>query len=79
MKKIFLLTMVIIAITKQASAQIEWRKYSQSYPNGTFDKPGNVGIAVMVKDENNSYWEHKDNNGLSRQLENLPARLPQRL
>lgn len=68
MKRILLLLIFITATAKQASAQIDWAKYSQSYPNGTLDKSYNVGIMTMVKEANNSFWEHADNNRLGRQL-----------
>jgi hypothetical protein len=68
MKRSLLLLLVIIATAKHSSAQIDWAKYSQSYPNGTFDKPYNLGIITMVKEMNNSFWEHSDNNGPTRQL-----------
>ena len=68
MKRSLLFLFITIAIAKQVSAQIDWTKYSQSFPNGTFDKPYNLGIITMVKEANNSFWEHGDNNGLARQL-----------
>ncbi|MDP9082069.1 MAG: histidine kinase [Bacteroidota bacterium] len=68
MKRSLLLLILTIAIVKHASAQIDWPKYSQSFPNGTLDQPYNFGIVIMVKEENNSFWEHQDNNGLGRRL-----------
>ena len=68
MKRILLFLILIVALAKHASAQIDWAKYSQTYPKGTFDKPYNLGILTMVKEVNNSFWEHGGNNELGRQL-----------
>ncbi|WP_295794711.1 histidine kinase [Mucilaginibacter sp.] len=56
MKKIFLLLIIIIALAKPANAQIMWGAYSQSYPSGLTDKPGNIGIVSAIKEINNAFW-----------------------
>jgi len=73
MKKIFLLLIITIALAKPVNAQINWPKYSQSYPTGTFDEPGALGIISTIPEINNAFWESSGNNALSIQLSNDTA------
>lgn len=51
----FLLLIITIALTKPVNAQIMWGAYSQSYPSGLTDKPGNIGLVSAINKINNEF------------------------
>lgn len=71
MKKIILLLLLAI-IVKTANAQINWALYSQSYPNGTTDKPANIGLITAELETNNSFWVTNNSNALIAALATDP-------
>jgi hypothetical protein len=56
MKKILLLLLSTIILAKPAFSQIDWGKYSQSYPNGAQENPSQIGIYTAIIKENDSFW-----------------------
>ncbi|HWZ02986.1 MAG TPA: histidine kinase [Mucilaginibacter sp.] len=68
MKKILLLLISIIIVSKVTEAQIIWSTYSQSYSTGLLDKPSNVGIIVTIPEINNAFWDQHPNKFLEREL-----------
>ncbi|BAU52469.1 sensor histidine kinase [Mucilaginibacter gotjawali] len=68
MKKILLLLISIIIVSKVAQAQINWSTYSQSYSTGLLDKPSNVGIIVTIPEINNAFWDQHPNEFLKGDL-----------
>jgi len=70
MKKIVLLLISIIVISKSTQAQINWGAYSQSYPSGVTDKASNIGIIAAIPEINNCFWESDPNELLRAILAN---------
>jgi len=62
MKKILLLLLSTIILAKPAFAQIDWGKYSQSFPNGAVENPALIGFYTAILEENDSFWP--TNNGV---------------
>lgn len=56
MKKLIVLLIPLVLITKAGRSQIIYSTYSQSYPQGTTDKPGNIGIVTCELELNNAFW-----------------------
>src|ERR1700753_1520521 len=57
MKKSILCLLLFILIAKTAGAQIVYSAYSQSYPNDSLNKPGNIGILTCELEINNAFWD----------------------
>jgi two-component system LytT family sensor kinase len=70
MKKLNLLFLLVFIFAKPTYSQVDWSKYSQSYPKGSTDKPSNIGIIVAIREINNSFWNKYPNEPLIRSLEN---------
>jgi len=66
MKKILLLLLSTIILAKPAFSQIDWGKYSQSYPNGAQENPSQIGFYTAIIKENDSFWP--TNNGVMADL-----------
>jgi two-component system LytT family sensor kinase len=70
MKKIILVLITIIILSSPSYAQIAWSAYSQSYQNGTTDKPSNIGIVTCIPEESDAFWGQYPNEALQRSLAN---------
>lgn len=58
MKKIFWLLLMLSITVQYAYAQVlNWKDYSQSFINGTTDKPSNIGLITAELMINNSFWD----------------------
>ncbi len=57
MKKLILCLLPVILLLKSVDAQIVYSAYSQSYPNDSLDKPGNIGIMTCELEINNVFWD----------------------
>jgi len=68
MKKIILVLIAIVILSQAASAQINWARYSQSYPSGSTDKASNIGVIAAIPETNNAFWEKYPNEDLVRSL-----------
>ncbi len=69
MKKLFLCLIPIILLVKTGHAQIVYSEYSQSYPTGTTDKPGNIGIITCIPEKNDNFWDISPNSVLLNTLQ----------
>ncbi len=69
MKKLILCLLSAILLLKWADAQIVYSAYSQSYPNDSLGKPGNIGIMTCELEINNSFWDLASNSVLRNYLE----------
>jgi hypothetical protein len=56
MKQIFLSLISLLALAAPCAAQVDWGKYSQSFPNGSLDKPATIALITAVKKPNDSFW-----------------------
>ena len=61
MKKFILCLILVTLLVKNSDAQIVYSAYSQSYPTGVFDKPGNIGIITCEPEINNAFWDLSPN------------------
>ena len=68
MKKLLLVLPLIFACINYSFGQIDWKKYSQSYPRGVTDDKSAVGLMALVPMENNSFWSLDEPNVFTRSL-----------
>ena len=76
MKKFILCLLSVILLLKSADAQIVYSAYSQSYPNDSLDKPGNIGIMTCELEINNVFWDLAPNAVTRNYLEKDTAFYP---
>ncbi|MFI5159284.1 MAG: sensor histidine kinase [Sphingobacteriales bacterium] len=65
MKRIILILVSVCILSKTADAQIDLKKYSQTYLEGTTGKASNFGIITAVPMDNNAFWGASPNQTLN--------------
>lgn len=56
MKRIILSLISVLALADHGVAQVDWGKYSQTFPSGSMDKASIVALITAVKKPNDSFW-----------------------
>jgi len=78
MKKLTLCLIPFILLVKTGTAQIVYSEYSQSYPTGTTDKHGNIGIITCIPEKDDNFWDISPNSVLQNTLQKDSAFLKNR-
>ena len=56
MKRIILSLISVLALAAHGVAQVDWGKYSQTFPTGSMDKVSTVALINAIKKPNDSFW-----------------------